>query len=123
MCLHVLQAAIRDPEPGSLKTYEETCTKQLMNIVEMVRGQLTKLQRATLGALVVMDVHARDVVTGLVEAEVTQVADFSWQCQLRGYWEEGTVMMRIMNAEVCMLPSIAKLRVLSATSFDSWFRK
>jgi hypothetical protein len=47
-----------------------------------VRGQLTKLERATLGALVVMDVHARDVVTVLAAEDVKIVSDFSWQCQV-----------------------------------------
>ncbi len=53
-----------------------------------MRGELTGLQRATLGALVVMDVHARDVVTAMVAKAVTSAGDFEWQAQLRSYWEE-----------------------------------
>lgn len=53
-----------------------------------MRGELTTLQRATLGALVVVDVHARDVCVEMVKERVQEVTDFSWQAQLRYYWEK-----------------------------------
>eukprot|EP00967_Tisochrysis_lutea_P105099 scaffold159969_cov23-Tisochrysis_lutea.AAC.1 len=56
-------------------------------VVDLVRGGLTALQRGTLGALVVMDVHARDVVAELAKEHVHDVGDFAWQAQLRSYWE------------------------------------
>ena len=56
-----------------------------------MRGELTGLQRATLGALVVMDVHARDVVGALAGAGVSQLEEFEWQAQLRTYWQRTDV--------------------------------
>jgi dynein heavy chain len=51
--------------------------------VKLVRGDLTSLERATIGALVVIDVHARDVVTEMVSDKVSTQDDFSWQSRLR----------------------------------------
>jgi len=68
--------------------YWEKLNEQLMGLVMLVRGEITKLQRTCIGALVVIDVHAKDVVQKLVDERVDSRDAFEWISQLRYYWEE-----------------------------------
>jgi len=94
-----VQFSISDSRRG-LKMYCEVLRSQLLNVVALVRGQLTKQQRITLGALVVIDVHARDVVQDMADKGVQSTTDFNWLAQLRYYWEDDDVYVRIVNARV-----------------------
>ena len=62
---------------------------QLADMTVLVRGKLSNAGRTTVGALTVIDVHARDVIMKLVEENVETKHHFGWTSQLRYYWEGG----------------------------------
>ncbi|PKU27525.1 dynein heavy chain axonemal [Limosa lapponica baueri] len=57
------------------------------------------MQRAVLSALIVIEVHAKDVAAKLIEENVTSMNDFEWISQLRYYWTRGDLYIRAVNAE------------------------
>ena len=61
--------------------------EQLNEMVFLIRGKLTKLARKSVGALAVIDVHARDTMLKMYEAGVAHVNDFDWISQMRYYWK------------------------------------
>ena len=63
------------------------CTAQLNEVVALVRAPQPPLARQTLGVVVIMDVHARDVAAELAAQRVADASAFAWQSQLRTYWE------------------------------------
>jgi dynein heavy chain len=56
-------------EAGKIEDYHKELISQLAGLVGLVRGNLTKLDRQTLSALVTIDVHNRDVVGALVSGQ------------------------------------------------------
>lgn len=67
---------------------------QLNDLTALVRGKLSGLQRRVLGALITIDVHARDIVESLAAAKVSSASDFDWQMQLRYSYEEEDLVVR-----------------------------
>ncbi|XP_073507678.1 dynein axonemal heavy chain 3-like [Phyllobates terribilis] len=76
------------------------CSDQIEDIVNLVRGRLTKMERITLGALITIDVHARDVVSSLNKGGISNISDFSWIAQMRYYWEKGSVVVKMVTTSV-----------------------
>jgi len=62
--------------------YHKQQLHELDELRELVRGELTDNARETLKALIVIEVHARDVVINLIDEKVNDVNDFEWISQV-----------------------------------------
>jgi dynein heavy chain len=85
-----------------MRKYYEFSNKQLLEMVDLVRGKLSFLESLTMGALIVLDVHARDVIERLANEGVADEKEFGWLSQLRYYikaHDNNNVWARMVQAE------------------------
>ncbi|ERL92012.1 hypothetical protein D910_09334 [Dendroctonus ponderosae] len=78
---------------------EEVVIVNLDALRSLVKGSLSFLQREILSALIVIEVHSRDVTQNLVDLNINSPNDFDWISQLRYYWVEQQMKVRAVNAE------------------------
>lgn len=84
--IQVEEALITKGNAGLKEYFEGKMMPQLEGLVELVRGRLSKLGSLTLGALITIEVHARDVIDNLINIGLSDTQDFEWISQLRYYW-------------------------------------
>ena len=77
---------LKDGHRG-VKNYHLQLEAQLQEIIVRVRGKLTKIQKKIINALIVIDVHAKDVVDKLWQNEISSADSFEWIRNLRYYIE------------------------------------
>jgi dynein heavy chain, axonemal len=71
----------------------------LNDIVKLTRTEIDSLDRCTIEALIVLDVHNRDVVQSLAQRKIERITDFDWQAQLRYYWLENSCLVLKLKRE------------------------
>jgi dynein heavy chain len=76
--------------PQGLKELTQLCSDRIFNIVNLVRSKIPKLLQRTCGALIVIDVHAKECLEQ-ISATMTSKNAFDWTQQLRYYYEADTV--------------------------------
>jgi dynein heavy chain len=84
-----LAAKLQGNGTAGVKEFYDMSVQQLNDLTALVRTKLSKLGKKTMGALIVMEVHARDVVERFLENNVDSQANFEWLSQLRYYWDDG----------------------------------
>eukprot|EP00736_Rhodelphis_marinus_P008343 Rmarinus@m.28773 len=82
---------------GSLRKLNDKVQSQLDDVLNLIRGAPTKLQRLSLEALVVLDTYARDVTSTLLASKLSSVDSFEWKIHLRYYLEDREVTVRLLE--------------------------
>ncbi|KAJ3359844.1 Dynein heavy chain 7, axonemal [Allomyces javanicus] len=96
-----IEVAVASGQAAALAEFATKCTADLNLILKLIRGEfgkLSKMELMTLGALVVINVHNRDVVAQLAADQLKSTSDFAWLSQLRYYWENDDVSVKMINA-------------------------
>ena len=79
----------------------------LSALCALVRGDLTKLMRGSLVALITIDVHNRDIIEYLINEEATSKQDFTWQMRIRYYWNSSRGPVALAAACRRWMPCLA----------------
>ena len=80
--------AIRSGDKLAMKNYRDKLSCQLEVLTKMVRGELSSRERKKVNTLIIIDVHARDIVDSFMRDSVLDESDFAWESQLRFKWDK-----------------------------------
>ena len=84
-CTRVLNEMAKG-EKKPLRQLKKKWVSYLNKLADMVRGQLTPIDRKKTVALITMEIHSRDVIERMIKQNCRSVNDFEWLMQLRFYY-------------------------------------
>ncbi|XP_030593055.1 dynein heavy chain 10, axonemal isoform X2 [Archocentrus centrarchus] len=77
---------VKNGQKHALKNYAEKVHKQIDELVTRIIQPLKKNDRRKLNTVLIIDVHARDIVDSFVLKSIMNAQEFEWESQLRFYW-------------------------------------
>lgn len=79
---------VKQGQKHGMKNLASKLTTQLNDLVEMTRDtSLSPSDRKKLNTLIIIDVHARDIIDRFVRDSILDEREFDWESQLRFYWD------------------------------------
>eukprot|EP00976_Prorocentrum_cordatum_P057852 1165858-Prorocentrum_minimum.AAC.2 len=78
---------VRDGNKLAMKEFSRKLNRQLLELIDMVRSDLGNLDRKKVNALIIVDVHGRDIIDTFVRDSVLDAREFAWESQLRFLWD------------------------------------
>eukprot|EP00698_Gefionella_okellyi_P011837 TRINITY_DN3147_c0_g1_i1.p1 TRINITY_DN3147_c0_g1~~TRINITY_DN3147_c0_g1_i1.p1 ORF type:complete len:4003 (-),score=857.71 TRINITY_DN3147_c0_g1_i1:159-12167(-) len=86
-------------DKDALKKYNKKQIDQLVKLITLVQGELSKPVRQKVMVLITLDTHARDVVGNMIRDGVSSAKSFAWESQLRQVWMEDQLICQIQIAD------------------------
>jgi dynein heavy chain len=79
---------VRDGDKKAMKVYSKKLHLQIDELVVRVRSNLSSNERKKVNSMLIIDVHARDIVDRFVRDSIMDAREFEWESQLRFYWDQ-----------------------------------
>ena len=89
---------LEEGNENAMRDYSKKQIDVLNKYAELILGELTSNDRKKIIMLMTLDVHARDVVLGLIDAKAETKDTFAWMSQLKFYMDE---KLNIVRIEIC----------------------
>lgn len=86
---------VREGNKHAMKQENSKQTKDLNDLIDLVRTDLNELDRKKVNTLIIVDVHARDIVSNFVRDSILDAREFEWESQLRFYWVQAENDIRV----------------------------
>ncbi|KAK5620023.1 Dynein heavy chain 10, axonemal [Crenichthys baileyi] len=77
---------LKKGEKHALKNYAEKMHRQIDELVTRITQPLRRNDRRKINTVLIIDVHARDIVDSFVDNSIMDAEAFEWESQLRFYW-------------------------------------
>ncbi|XP_039416979.1 dynein heavy chain 10, axonemal isoform X2 [Corvus cornix cornix] len=78
---------VKKGEKQAMKLYAKKMHRQIDDLVTRITMPLSKNDRKKYNTVLIIDVHARDIIDVFVRDSILQAQEFEWESQLRFYWE------------------------------------
>ncbi|XP_057687718.1 dynein axonemal heavy chain 10-like isoform X2 [Corythoichthys intestinalis] len=91
---------LKKGDKHALKNYVTKLHQQIDELVTRITQPMKKNDRRKINTVLIIDVHARDIVDSFLLNSITDAEEFEWESQLRFYWvqEEGNLVVRQCSA-------------------------
>ncbi|KAK2497325.1 hypothetical protein MC885_009648 [Smutsia gigantea] len=80
---HKVQAG----EKQAMKNYGRKMHRQIDELVTRISTSLSRNDRKKYNTVLIIDVHARDIVDSFIRGSILEAREFEWESQLRFYWD------------------------------------